>query len=232
VDSFEERILAVIDQNRESIIEFGRDIYTHAELGYKEFRTAQKFSEFLKKLNLQVVENLAVTGVKGYLKGGEQDVTVALIGELDALRIPQHPFADPETGAAHCCGHHAQLGLDEAAVLLLNGRTIEGLDDLGLALGQRVGVGLDLLGLDPLEFVLLDLARTDLVELVRHNGVGDDTVNFQGLVRQQRVAGPGANRNPPVVRVRLEDGRIAFGQGSEDDVRGVQPAPDRLRPSR
>jgi amidohydrolase len=119
MDSFEERIISVIDQNRESIIEFGRDIYSHAELGYKEFRTAQKFSEFLKKLNLQVVDKLAVTGIKGYLKGGEQDVSLALIGELDALRIPQHPFANPETGAAHCCGHHAQLtGVIGAAIAL------------------------------------------------------------------------------------------------------------------
>src|SRR5690606_21746739 len=30
-------------------------------------------------------------------------------GELDAVPVPDHPLADPETGAAHACGHHAQL---------------------------------------------------------------------------------------------------------------------------
>lgn len=129
MDIFEERIISIIERNRESIIEFGRDIYSHAELGYKEFRTAQKFTEFLKKLNLQVLENLAVTGAKGYLKGGNQEVSLALIGELDALRIPQHPYANPESGAAHCCGHHAQLtGVIGAAIALSDPEIAEQLD--------------------------------------------------------------------------------------------------------
>jgi metal-dependent amidase/aminoacylase/carboxypeptidase family protein len=43
MDNIEERILRKIDENREEIITFARDIYTHAELGFKEFRTAGKF---------------------------------------------------------------------------------------------------------------------------------------------------------------------------------------------
>jgi amidohydrolase len=34
---------------------------------------------------------------------------VAVLGELDGLIVPDHPCADPETGAAHACGHNAQL---------------------------------------------------------------------------------------------------------------------------
>ncbi|HWR28450.1 MAG TPA: amidohydrolase [Negativicutes bacterium] len=119
MDKIEEKIIALIDNNRETIISFGRDIYSHAELGYKEFRTAAKFAEALRSLNLRTEEGLAVTGVKGYLKGNRQNTVVALIGELDALKIPSHPFANPETGAAHCCGHHAQLtGVIGAALAL------------------------------------------------------------------------------------------------------------------
>ena len=36
---------------------------------------------------------------------------MALIGELDSLVVTEHPHADPETGAAHACGHHCQLGM-------------------------------------------------------------------------------------------------------------------------
>lgn len=120
VDETEKRILDVIDQNREEIISFARDIYTHAELGYKEHRTAEKFAEFMKKLGLGTVENLAVTGVKSYLNKEKKDnVSLALIGELDALRIPAHKYVNPETQAAHCCGHHAQLaGVIGAALAL------------------------------------------------------------------------------------------------------------------
>jgi amidohydrolase len=121
MDKIEEQIIAIIDKNQEMINSFGRDIYTHAELGYKEFRTATKFAEVLKKLNLRVEEGLAITGVKGYLKGDAQDdISLALIGELDALKIPSHPFANPDTGAAHCCGHNAQLAGVVGAALALS----------------------------------------------------------------------------------------------------------------
>ncbi|MGI6005284.1 MAG: hypothetical protein ACOX88_07740 [Christensenellales bacterium] len=119
MDSIEKKIIDLIDSNREAVIDFARDIYANAELGYKEHRTAEKFAAFLRDLHLEVREGLAITGVKGYLKGNRHDIVLSLIGELDALRIPDHPYANPETQAAHCCGHHAQLaGVVGAAVAL------------------------------------------------------------------------------------------------------------------
>ena len=43
MDQTEKLILEAIDQHRDEIIEFARDIYDHGELGYKEFNTAEKF---------------------------------------------------------------------------------------------------------------------------------------------------------------------------------------------
>ena len=45
MDQTEALIIETIDRHREEILEFARDIYSHAELGYKEFRTASKFSD-------------------------------------------------------------------------------------------------------------------------------------------------------------------------------------------
>ncbi|SBV93163.1 conserved hypothetical protein [uncultured Eubacteriales bacterium] len=112
MDKTEERILQIIDSRRDDIIAFARDIYTHAELGYKETRTARRFEEQLRALGLPEIQTgLAVTGVKGYLKepARAEGPALALIGELDALRIPNHKCANPDTQSAHCCGHHAQL---------------------------------------------------------------------------------------------------------------------------
>lgn len=33
------------------------------------------------------------------------------MGELDAVLSPEHPFADVTTGAAHSCGHNAQVAV-------------------------------------------------------------------------------------------------------------------------
>ena len=60
--------------------------------------------------------------MSSYLNEEEKtNVSLALIGELDALRIPEHKYANPETQGAHCCGHHAQLaGVIGAALALTN----------------------------------------------------------------------------------------------------------------
>lgn len=120
MDAIEKQITDIIDSHRDEIIDFARDVYSHGELGYKEFETSKRFVEFARKLGLTVKEGLAVTGAKAYLNEDRKDeISLALIGELDALRIPNHEYANPETQAAHCCGHHAQLaGIIGAAVAL------------------------------------------------------------------------------------------------------------------
>ena len=120
MDKTEELIVKTIDERREEILEFAKDIYTHAELGYKEFRTSEKFIEKMQGLGLPIKKDLAITGVKAFInEDKKENLSLALLGELDALRIPTHKYANPETQGAHCCGHHAQLtGIVGAAIAL------------------------------------------------------------------------------------------------------------------
>lgn len=125
MDQTERRIVELVEENRNTILEFGRDIFAHAELGYKEFRTSGKFKEILKQRLDKVEDGLAITGVKGYLnpeKAG--NFSLALLGELDALKIPDYKYANPETGGAHCCGHHAQLAGVAGAMLALSDKEV------------------------------------------------------------------------------------------------------------
>lgn len=126
MDRIEQKIIDLIDQNRDKLIAFGTDIYTNPELGYREFRTAEKFAQWLQEYDLPVETEIAVTGVKATLNQEKQEnFSVALLGELDALRIPDHKYANPETGAAHCCGHNAQLTAVAGAVLALTDSEIQ-----------------------------------------------------------------------------------------------------------
>ena len=120
MDNIEEKIINIIDKNRDKIISFSRDILESPELGYKEVRTAEKVSEILKDLVENLEINLAITGVKGYLKNkNKEELNVAIIGELDAIVVPKNQYANKETGACHACGHHAQLaGLIGSAIAL------------------------------------------------------------------------------------------------------------------
>lgn len=130
MNEIERKIVQRIDANRDVILGFANDIYNHAELGYKEVRTAEKFAEVMRSLRLPMQEGLAITGVKAYLNQEKADrISLALLGELDALRIPQHAHANSETQAAHCCGHHAQLaGVMGAALALADAEIAEALD--------------------------------------------------------------------------------------------------------
>lgn len=120
MDKIEQKIIQIIDDNAEKIITFGDDIWHHAELGFMEHRTGAKFADALEELGLTAQREIAVTGVKSYLKEkNEDEINICLMGELDALPFEKHPDANPETGASHCCGHNAQLtGVFGAAVAL------------------------------------------------------------------------------------------------------------------
>ena len=73
MDQTEKLILEAIDQHRDEIIEFARDIYDHGELGYKEFNTAEKFIKKMKELGLRTETGLAITGTKAYLNEEKKD---------------------------------------------------------------------------------------------------------------------------------------------------------------
>ena len=130
MDAIETKIIQLIEKNWNYILEFGRDIYNHGELGYKEFRTSEKFIHFMEALHLPVEKELAITGSKAYLnKEKAGNISLALLGELDALRIPRHAHVNKETDGAHCCGHHAQLtGVIGAAIALADEEVAAALD--------------------------------------------------------------------------------------------------------
>ena len=129
MDRTEEKICRLIDAHREEIIAFGQDLWTHAELGFQEHRTAGKFAAAMRALGLDTQEGLAVTGVKSFLKPRGSGPVVCLMGEFDGLPIPTHQYANPATGAAHCCGHHAQTaGVMGAALALADPEIAAALD--------------------------------------------------------------------------------------------------------
>ena len=114
-----ERIAAVVESHRDDIVEVGETIMRNPELGFKEFETAALVQRKFDELELDYRAGLARTGVKARIDTGRPGPTLALIGELDALTVAGHPQENPETHAAHACGHNAQIaGLMGAAAAL------------------------------------------------------------------------------------------------------------------
>ena len=108
---------AAIDRHSDELIAVSKDILEHPEPGYSEYRTARVVAEQFAKMGIKFRPGLALTGLKGEVKGGGgSGPRVAIIGELDSLIVNGHPHAADDTSAAHACGHHCQIGMMLGAV--------------------------------------------------------------------------------------------------------------------
>lgn len=106
----------------EETIALRRDIHTHPELGFHEFRTAALVEERLKEAGLRV-RRCAGTGVIGVLEGGMPGKTVMLRCELDALPITEDnglSFCSQNPGVMHACGHDCHAAIQTQAAKILS----------------------------------------------------------------------------------------------------------------
>lgn len=107
-DAPKQRVRDVVDALSGELIELSEGLRATPELGFAETRTAETVTRWLDRHGL-ACSAVAGTGLRAELPGAGPGPTVALLGELDAVHVPAHPDADPHTGAAHACGHHASL---------------------------------------------------------------------------------------------------------------------------
>ena len=112
VEELKRRACETIEKRKKEIIGVAQQALSHPEAGFREHRTAALVAQKFNELQIPHETGLALTGLKGRIQGGAgSGPRVAVIGELDSLVVTEHPHADPETGAAHACGHHCQLGM-------------------------------------------------------------------------------------------------------------------------
>ena len=126
-DELKRRIFEAIDSRADEIIGIGERILKNPEMGFKEVKTAALVHETFQRLGLESRAGLAMTGVRADVHGrAGEGPTFALLGELDGLRVTGHPQADPATGAAHACGHNAQVaGMLGAAMGLVDAKAFD-----------------------------------------------------------------------------------------------------------
>jgi len=126
LDDVKRAVCEAIDRQSEKIVAVGETIRKSPELGFKEVKTAKLVEETMREIGLSPKSGLAITGVRAEARGKSEGPTFALLGELDGLVVAGHPVADPRTGAAHACGHNAQVaGMLGAAMGLLSAKAFE-----------------------------------------------------------------------------------------------------------
>src|SRR5919198_1172573 len=218
-NELKERVYAAIDRRAEEIVGLGERIRKQPELGFKETGTARLVEETLAGLGLKPKAGLALTGVRAEAAGRAGDgPTFALLAELDALVIAGHPEGDPTTGAAHACGHNAQVAallgaamglLDAKAFDQLGGRVVffsvpaEEYGDIEWRVAQARAGKLEFLGGKP---ELLRLGHFDDVDLAM-------MIHTTSRPEDGKAGVPGSNNGCVVKTVRYV-GRAAHAGGA------------------
>jgi amidohydrolase len=131
--ALQDKVVKVIDGDKERLVSIYKDLHQHPELGFMEVRTAAMIAKELKALGFEVKTGIARTGIVGILRNGPGPV-VMYRADMDANAVEEAtglPYASKvrvkrETGedvpVGHMCGHDAHvtwmLGLAKALVSL------------------------------------------------------------------------------------------------------------------
>lgn len=102
-----EKIYQYINAEKAKYLQLGDTLFSCPELGYKEFKTKKHIVEFLKQEGVEVEAEYFETGFQ--ISIGKGKPHIALIAELDAIPVVNHPFASPVDQACHACGHSTQV---------------------------------------------------------------------------------------------------------------------------
>ncbi len=114
---------------KNELIRLRRDIHTHPELGFHEFRTAALVAETLQEIGgITIKTGVGKTGVVGEMGTGDGPV-IAIRADMDALPIIEKTglaYASQNKGVMHACGHDSHTAMLLGAAHLLKQSLSEG----------------------------------------------------------------------------------------------------------
>jgi len=97
-----------VQKHEKLILEAQNYIWANAETGYREVKTSKYMADAFEALGYTLIKPDDIPGFYTVIDTGREGPEVLILGELDSLICPDHPDADKQTGAVHCCGHSAQ----------------------------------------------------------------------------------------------------------------------------
>ena len=103
-----QKIQTAVEKHRKLILDAHDYIWANPETGYREVKTSKYLEDAFRKLGYELVMAGDIPGFYTIIDTGRPGPEILILGEMDSLLCPEHPEADPDTGAVHCCGHSAQ----------------------------------------------------------------------------------------------------------------------------
>ncbi len=101
-------LLDDITMQANTLVAVRKDIHSHPELCFQEFRTADIVAQKLTEWGIPVDRGMGTTGVVGIIKSGTSTRSIGLRADMDALPIQEvntFAHASQHAGKMHACGH-------------------------------------------------------------------------------------------------------------------------------
>ncbi|WP_457622206.1 M20 metallopeptidase family protein [Persephonella sp.] len=124
MSNIKEEIKYLAESIKDKIIQWRRRIHEYPELSSEEYRTSEFVADKLEEFGVdKVIRNFGgTTAVVGIIKG-QEDITVALRADMDALPMEEKTgkeYSSKIKGVMHSCGHdaHTAMLLGAAKVLV------------------------------------------------------------------------------------------------------------------
>ena len=117
-----EEINSVVDEIRERIVKFRREIHRNPELGGREEKTSAFVAGVLEDNDIEVTRNVGGFGVVAVVRGDTEGETIALRADMDALPIQDEKdsdYASSVPGVMHACGHDVHTAILMGAAIVL-----------------------------------------------------------------------------------------------------------------
>lgn len=89
-------------------------LHSYPELGFEEYKTSDFIVSKLEEFNLEIIKNVAKTGVIGVIRGGKVNKTLMLRADIDGLSLTEESgleYASKNEGRMHACGHDAHVAM-------------------------------------------------------------------------------------------------------------------------
>lgn len=127
------------------IINIRRELHKIPELAYEEYKTSKFIADYLKNLGIDIIGNVAKTGIIGTIKAKNATKTLLLRADMDALELNEENEIDYKSqhhGRMHACGHdvHMAILLGTAKALVKNAHKLKANVKLMFQPGEE-GVG-------------------------------------------------------------------------------------------
>jgi len=102
------RLTQAVENHREKMMAALDYLWKNPETGYKEWKSHRYLADAYEALGYELKPAGDIPGFITDIDTGRPGPKILVLSELDSIICPEHPEADPETGAVHSCGHCAQ----------------------------------------------------------------------------------------------------------------------------